>query len=204
MGFEYFFFLLAYLIGSIPFALIIALPQGVDPRKEGSKNPGATNVARLLGKKWGLATFLGDAGKGITALFIVRILSGQSFQEAPFLYTGVAVSAVLGHLFSLFLKFKGGKGVATTIGTFLFLTPKAMLCSLGIFFLGLYLSGFVSVGSLLSVALLPIFIYKSKYPSEYIYGSLFLGLFIWIKHKDNIKRLLKGQEKTWKKINDRS
>ncbi|MFN3921930.1 MAG: glycerol-3-phosphate 1-O-acyltransferase PlsY [Caldimicrobium sp.] len=194
-----FYFLLAYLLGSIPFALIIALPQGVDPRREGSKNPGATNVARLLGKKWGLLTFLGDAGKGIIAIGLVKILTGTNFEKDSFLYAGVAFFSVLGHLFSIFLKFKGGKGVATTIGTFLLLTPKAMFLSLIFFFLALYFSGYVSLGSLLGTALLPLFIYLFNYPSEYIYISLILGILIWIKHKDNIKRLLQGKEKTWKK-----
>ncbi|MFN3407245.1 MAG: glycerol-3-phosphate acyltransferase, partial [Caldimicrobium sp.] len=79
MSFEAIYFLFAYFLGSIPFALIISLPKGVDPRKEGSKNPGATNVARLLGKKWGALTFLGDSGKGILALLIVKVLSNKSF-----------------------------------------------------------------------------------------------------------------------------
>ncbi|BAU22834.1 hypothetical protein THC_0439 [Caldimicrobium thiodismutans] len=193
------YFLLAYLLGSIPFALIVALPQGVDPRKEGSKNPGATNVARLLGKKWGLITFLGDAGKGIFALLLTKIFTSLSFKETPELYAGVAFFSVLGHLFSPFLKFKGGKGVATTIGTFLILTPKAMLPSLVCFLIAVLLSGFVSLGSLIASASLPIFIYLFNYPTEYIFSSIFLTVLIWIKHRENIKRLLQGQEKTWKK-----
>jgi len=196
---DYIFFVLAYLLGSLPFALIVALPQGVDPRKEGSKNPGATNVARLLGKKWGLLTFLGDAGKGILALFLTRFLTGKDFVEAPFLFAGVAFFAVTGHLFSLFLKFRGGKGVATTIGTFLILTPKAMLPCLLTFFTAVYLSGYVSLGSLLATSLLPIMIYFFGYPAEYVYSTVLLALLIWFKHKDNLKRLLKGEEKTWKK-----
>lgn len=194
-----FYFLLAYLLGSIPFALVISLPQGVDPRKEGSKNPGATNVARLLGKKWGFLTFLGDSGKGIAALYLTKILSSLDFEEAPFLYAGVAFFSVLGHLFSVFLKFRGGKGVATTIGTFLILTPKALIPALFLFFLTVYLTNYVSLGSLLASALLPLFIYLFKYPSEYLYSGIALTILIWIKHKDNIKRLLKGEEKTWKK-----
>ncbi len=194
-----FYFLLAYIFGSIPFALVIALPQGVDPRKEGSKNPGATNVARLLGKKWGILTFLGDAGKGILALYLVRFLSSYDFQEAPFLYAGCAFFAVSGHIFSIFLKFKGGKGVATTIGTFLILTPKALIPALLIFALAVYITNYVSVGSLLTTALLPLFIYLFRYPSEYVYCGILLAIIIWIKHKDNIKRLIRGEEKTWKK-----
>lgn len=194
-----FFFLLAYFLGSLPFALIIALPQGVDPRKEGSKNPGATNVARLLGKKWGFLTFIGDAGKGILAILLALISTGTTFYEDPFLYAGIAGFSVLGHLFPIFLKFKGGKGVATTIGTFLILTPKALLATLIVFVLAVFFSGYISLGSLLSVALLPLLIYIFNYSSEYVYVSLILCILIWIKHKDNIKRLLKGEEKNLEK-----
>jgi glycerol-3-phosphate acyltransferase PlsY len=191
------FFLLAYLLGSIPFALVVSLPQGVDPRKAGSKNPGATNVARLLGKKWGVITFLGDLGKGIIALFIAKFATGLSFQEAPSLYAGVALFAVLGHMYSLFLKIKGGKGVATTIGTFLVLTPLPSLLSLIFFLLMVYLTNYVSVGSLTFSLVLPILIYFFNYPKEYFFISLALTLLIWIKHRDNIKRLLKGEENPW-------
>ena len=195
------FFLLAYLLGSIPFALVVSLPQGVDPRKAGSKNPGATNVARLLGKKWGAITFLGDAGKGIIALLITKLATGLSFYEEPTLYAGVALFAVLGHMYSLFLKFRGGKGVATTIGTFLVLTPLPSLLSLIFFLLIVYLTNYVSVGSLTFSLVLPVFIYFFNYPEEYFFSSIVLTLFIWIKHRDNIKRLLKGQENPWKKKN---
>lgn len=195
------FFLLAYLLGSIPFALVVSLPQGVDPRKVGSKNPGATNVARLLGKKWGAITFLGDAGKGIIALLITKLATGLSFYEEPTLYAGVALFAVLGHMYSLFLKFRGGKGVATTIGTFLVLTPLPSLLSLIFFLLIVYLTNYVSVGSLTFSLVLPVFIYFFNYPEEYFLSSIILTLFIWIKHRDNIERLLKGQENPWKKKN---
>lgn len=195
-----FLFFLSYLLGSIPFALIVSLPQGVDPRKEGSKNPGATNVARLLGKKWGVITFLGDSLKGVFALFIAYLFLEKIPYPKELVLAGTAFFAVLGHLFSIFLKFKGGKGVATTIGVFLVLAPKAMLISLIIFFIAVFISNYVSVGSLLATALLPLNIFLMNYPSEYIICSFFLAILIWIKHKDNIKRLLKGEEKTWRKI----
>ncbi len=199
-----FLFFFSYILGSIPFALIVSLPQGVDPRKEGSKNPGATNVARLLGKKWGILTFIGDSSKGIIAL-LVALLSLDKFPYSKDLVlAGTAFFAVLGHLFSIFLKFRGGKGVATTIGVFLVLAPKAMIASLIIFLIAVIISNYVSVGSLLATALLPLNIFLFDYPSEYIICSLFLAILIWIKHKDNIKRLLRGEEKTWRKIkNDR-
>lgn len=195
--FLYFF---SYLLGSIPFALLVSLPQGVDPRKEGSKNPGATNVARLLGKKWGIITFLGDSLKGIFALFIAYLFLEKIPYPKELVLAGTAFFAVLGHLFSIFLKFKGGKGVATTVGVFLVLAPKAMLISLIIFFIAVFISNYVSVGSLLATALLPLNIFLINYPSEYSICSFFLAILIWIKHKDNIKRLLKGEEKTWRKV----
>jgi len=195
-----FLFFFSYILGSIPFALLVALPQGIDPRKEGSKNPGATNVARLLGKKWGIVTFLGDSLKGVLALFIAFLLLNKIPYPEEFVLAGVAFFAVLGHLFSVFLKFRGGKGVATTIGVFLILTPKAMFICLGIFFIAVFLSNYVSVGSLLATALLPLTIFLTGYSSEYILCSFLLAILIWIKHKDNIKRLLRGKEKTWKKV----
>uniref|UniRef100_A0A7V5K3S1 Glycerol-3-phosphate acyltransferase n=1 Tax=Thermodesulfobacterium geofontis TaxID=1295609 RepID=A0A7V5K3S1_9BACT len=195
-----FLFFFSYLLGSIPFALLVSLPQGVDPRKEGSKNPGATNVARLLGKKWGIITFLGDSLKGIFALFIAYLFLEKIPYPKELVLAGTAFFAVLGHLFSIFLKFKGGKGVATTVGVFLVLAPKAMLISLIIFFIAVFISNYVSVGSLLATALLPLNIFLINYPSEYSICSFFLAILIWIKHKDNIKRLLKGEEKTWRKV----
>jgi glycerol-3-phosphate acyltransferase PlsY len=195
-----FLFFFSYLLGSIPFALLVSLPQGVDPRKEGSKNPGATNVARLLGKKWGIITFLGDSLKGIFALFIAYLFLEKIPYPKELVLAGTAFFAVLGHLFSIFLKFKGGKGVATTIGVFLVLAPKAMLISLIIFFVAVFISNYVSVGSLLATALLPLNIFLMNYSSEYSICSFFLAILIWIKHKDNIKRLLKGEEKTWRKV----
>jgi len=193
-------FLIGYLLGSIPFALIVSLPRGVDPRKAGSGNPGATNVARLLGKKWGVITFLGDSGKGILAIAITYLIAKKIHAtNLNELLALAGTGAVLGHMFSLFLKFKGGKGVATTVGTFLILTPKAMLCSLVLFLLGVLISGFVSVGSLLCAASLPLFVHLFGYPKSFLLASVLLGILIWIKHKDNIKRLLRGEEKTWKK-----
>uniref|UniRef100_A0A7V5XHH7 Glycerol-3-phosphate acyltransferase n=1 Tax=Thermodesulfobacterium geofontis TaxID=1295609 RepID=A0A7V5XHH7_9BACT len=195
-----FLFFFSYLLGSIPFALLVSLPQGVDPRKEGSKNPGATNVARLLGKKWGIVTFLGDSLKGVLALLVAFLFLDKIPYPKELVLAGTAFFAVLGHLFSIFLKFKGGKGVATSIGVFLVLAPKAMLISLAIFLIAVFISNYVSVGSLLATALLPLNIFLMNYPSEYIMCSFFLAILIWIKHKDNIKRLLKGEEKTWRKI----
>lgn len=192
--------ILSYILGSIPFALLVCLPFRIDPRKEGSKNPGATNVARLLGKKWGLITFLGDATKGIVALVLAYLVKDHLPYPKELVFSLVAFFAVLGHLFSIFLGFKGGKGVATTIGVFFVLAPKAMLTALVLFFVAVALTGFVSVGSLLTTLFLPIALFIFNYPIEYIFCATLLGVLIWIKHKDNLKRLLKGEEKSWKKM----
>jgi glycerol-3-phosphate acyltransferase PlsY len=104
-------------------------------------------------------------------------------------------------MYSLFLKLKGGKGVATTIGTFLVLTPLPSLLSLIFFLLMLYLTNYVSVGSLTFSLVLPILIHFFNYPKEYFISSIALTLLIWIKHRDNIKRLLKGEENPWKRKN---
>jgi len=194
-------FCLGFLLGSIPFALIVSLPQGIDPRKAGSGNPGATNVARLLGKKWGVLTFLGDSTKGILSLFIAYKLLPYLNAPKELVLSVAGVSAVLGHMFSVFLKFKGGKGVATTVGVFLVLVPKAMLVGLLIFVLAVGISGFVSVGSLLMTGALPFLIMFFKYSKTYAIAAGILAVIIWFKHHSNIQRLLKGEEKTWKKKN---
>lgn len=188
----------AYLLGSVPFAILICKPFGIDPRKAGSGNPGATNVARLLGKKWGLLTLVGDLGKALGPL----VLAMSFLEEAPhyqWWLSAVGFSAFLGHLFPLYLGFKGGKGVATATGVLLLLCPLAVVLSLPIFILAVALSGFVSVGSLLASALIPVWIYLFCPHPAYLALSLAMAALIWIKHRDNIRRLLQGQEKSWRK-----
>ncbi len=198
MAKEYLIFLLAYLLGSIPFALLIARPFGIDPRQHGSRNLGATNVARLLGKKWGLLTLLGDMGKGILPMILaLKLFKGHPLQD--WLVAGSGLAAFLGHLFPLYLRFRGGKGVATATGVFLVLCPKALLLSLAFFIAAVKISGFVSVGSLFASALMPLFIHFFCPNRAYQVFSLLMAILIWIKHKDNIRRLLRGEEKSWKK-----
>ncbi|NPB08727.1 MAG: glycerol-3-phosphate 1-O-acyltransferase PlsY [Thermodesulfobacteria bacterium] len=200
MGKECLIFVLAYLLGSIPTALLVAKPFGIDPREHGSRNLGATNVARLLGKKWGLITLLGDMGKGILPMLLALHL----FRDHPsrdWLVALTGLSAFLGHLFPLYLKFRGGKGVATATGVFLVLCPKALLVALVAFILAVKFSGFVSVGSLLASALMPGLIYLFCPNKAYETVALIMAVLIWIKHRENIRRLLRGEEKSWKKKN---
>ncbi len=195
---EYLIFLLGYLMGSIPTALLVSKPFGLDPREHGSKNLGATNVARLLGKKWGLITLLGDMGKGIIPMLIAkRLFAGHP--QVSWLVAGTGFFAFLGHLFPLYLKFRGGKGVATATGVFLVLCPLAVLINLGVFILAVKMTGFVSVGSLLTSALMPVLIYFICRNKAYLAIAGAMAVLIWIRHQANIRRLLRGEEKSWKK-----
>lgn len=189
--------LACYLIGAIPFGLLVSRRSGVDIRREGSKNIGATNVTRLLGKKMGLLTLLGDIGKGFFPVFLSSLLiQGDAY---GLVLAFCAAATVIGHMFSIYLGFKGGKGVATGLGVFLFLSPLAVLGCLLIFLAVVRLSGFVSLGSLIgSASMLPL-LYLLDADSWKMYAALFIIVLIWLKHYQNIGRLLRGEEKSWKK-----
>lgn len=188
----------SYLIGAIPFGLIIGRLAGIDVRLSGSGNIGATNVTRLLGKKLGLLTLVLDCLKGFLPIFLAsRLLPAGPYREMVLLLCGIM--AVLGHMFPLYLGFKGGKGVATGLGVFLFLSPAAIIISLAVFVATVALSGFVSAGSLLASALFPIWLWLLGQPAASIGTAAIIALLIWVKHRENISRLIVGQEKSWKK-----
>lgn len=187
-----------YLIGAIPFGLILSRSSGVDIRKSGSCNIGATNVTRLLGRKKGALTLLLDVAKGFFPLYAVDLLSGkQPHQNLTLAFC--AAATVLGHMYPVYLGFRGGKGVATGLGIFLYLTPQVLLFCLGVFLLAAGLTGFVSLGSLLAAITAPIALYFLHAPAWKVLLALFIAGMIWIKHVPNIKRLLAGTEKSWKK-----
>ena len=190
----------AYLIGSIPFGLLIGKTMGVDVRQAGSGNIGATNVHRLLGKKLGIFTLLADVAKAIVPMLFVRwFVAGHADPAAGDLWVALTgAGAFLGHLFPIYLQFRGGKGVATALGIFLVLEPWAVLFSLALFVLVVLWGGYVSLGSLMAAAFMPLWIWLLGGPALYIYLALFVGAFIWIKHHDNLGRLLRGEEKSWK------
>lgn len=188
----------SYLIGAIPFGLVIGNMAGKDVRQEGSKNIGATNVSRVLGKKLGFLTLLCDCLKGYLPMLIASsILPEQEGKELVVCLCGVM--AVVGHMFPVYLGFKGGKGVATGLGVFLFLSPLAIAISLGVFIAAVALSGFVSVGSLLASGLIPLWLWLLNASTVTIFTAALVAALIWLKHHENIKRLLQGQEKSWKK-----
>ncbi len=188
--------LVAYLIGSIPNGVIIAkIFCKIDPTKSGSGNIGATNVYRTAGKIPGIITLILDILKGFLSVYFAKKW-GLDFQIV--LFTGLA--AFLGHLFPVFLKFKGGKGVATAIGIFLVLTPLAVLIAAIIFFIVAYIWRYVSLASMISSFLLPaiikvLIIFKFyNYPDSLVYFAGTISILIIYKHKANIQRLIEKKE----------
>lgn len=179
---------LTYLISSIPFGLIVGKIFGKDVRKEGSKNIGATNVTRVVGKKAGILVLILDLLKG----FFPILYAKHIFE--PKLVALLAIISVMGHCFSIFLKFKGGKGVATGIGVLLALSPKVTYIII-LFWLGVFLTtGFVSLASILSSSISWVVIHVLEGNLYFTYASFLIGLIIIFKHKENIDRLLKGTE----------
>ena len=194
----YLFPLFGYLLGAIPFGLLYGKMAGIDIRRQGSGNIGATNAARLLGKKLGGLTLLSDILKGLLPMLLVSwVLQDQPDRRIWVLLTGTA--AFLGHCFPIYLNFRGGKGVATALGLHLYLAPLPTLAGLIIFVLTVRLSGFVSLGSILAAAALPLLICLSGGSGELCLASSLIAAIIWLKHHENIARLLKGEEKSWKK-----
>ena len=190
--------LMGYLLGAIPFGLVISRMVGVDDRTQGSKNIGATNVSRVLGKKLGLITLVCDCMKGLLPMFFASLILGESAQK-EMLVALTGVMAVVGHMFPIYLGFKGGKGVATGLGVFLYLSPLAIGISLVVFIAAVALSGFVSAGSLLASGLIPVWLYFLGASKTTIIAAGCVALLIWLKHHENINRLIHGQEKSWKK-----
>lgn len=196
--------IVSYLIGSIPFSFLIGkVFYSADIRQLGSRNVGATNVFRVLGKKAGVFAMLLDSGKGFFAVLIVpkmlpeyagNILDGSYYQVL------CGIFAVIGHNWTVFLKFKGGKGVATSIGVALGLVPLAAGIAVLSFVTLLFISKYVSVSSMISsiIFFAALLFFKEAYPLI-IFGGL-VCLMIIIRHIPNIKRLIKGTEnKLWQK-----
>jgi glycerol-3-phosphate acyltransferase PlsY len=180
----------AFLSGSIPVGVIIAKVKGVDIKKVGSGNIGATNVLRSLGRWPAALTLLGDMLKGTAAVALGR------YFEVGTLYEGIiGFSAILGHNFSLFLGFKGGKGVATSLGVLLFYSPFAVFITFIIWLVVVLSTKYSSLGALVSFGLLPLSIYVVDYSKEKLFVAFLITVFIVIRHKNNIQRLMKGTER---------
>lgn len=179
---------LAFLLGSLPTGLLIAKVRGVNLKEVGSGNIGATNVLRTTGKWPALLTLIGDSAKGVVAVLIARYYGAGVFFEGV-----VGLCAVLGHNFSLFLKFKGGKGVATSLGVLTIYSPQTALFTIIIWLMTVLITRYSSLGALVSFGLLPLSVSvldsRAKVPV-----LLMMTLLIFVRHRDNIRRLIKGTE----------
>ncbi len=197
----------AYLLGAVPFGVLIGRAHGVDIRTRGSQNIGATNVGRVLGRKWGYLCLALDILKGfLPTLAASLVLAGRyGGTQRQGLVLFVALAAVLGHVFPVYLRFRGGKGVATTVGVALGIWPEytvAMGSAVLAYAAVRFTTGRVSVGSLTIATVFPLafFIYSrlaghatgESWPLQVV--SIVLGLVIIVRHRDNIRRLLRGEE----------
>lgn len=181
----------AYLIGSIPTGVIVAKILGApDPRTVGSGNIGATNVGRAAGKAAGIITLIGDILKGL----LITLLALYIFANSPIEVSLVALAAFLGHLFPVFLKFKGGKGVATALGVFLAIAPLQAIVAVVIFAILVALFRYVSVGSMTSAVSLPILLSFFVTSRPYVPLAAIISILVILKHSDNIKRIIQGTE----------
>jgi glycerol-3-phosphate acyltransferase PlsY len=183
--------LFAYLLGSIPSGVLVArMMGGIDPRQSGSGNIGATNVLRTLGKKAAVATLIGDLMKGVIPVLIARWLL-QPDSTGVYL---VAYAAILGHDFPFLLKFKGGKGVATTIGTLTALSPVVALLCLATWLTVVGVTRYSSAGCLSASVLSPLFALLMTKDGKLVLFCVAATALLWILHRENIKRLIAGTE----------
>jgi len=186
----------AFLLGAIPFGKIIGrFIAGMDITRHGSGNIGASNVARTLGVKWGLLTLCLDALKGFVPVFLLARL----LPEASLGPSVVGLSALLGHQFSPFLGFRGGKGVSTAFGAYLAIAPGLCLVSLAFFIITVYIWDFISLGSMVSACTIPLLLLASGRPGGVVAAAVIMATLVCIKHRDNIQRMANGRESKWRK-----
>lgn len=188
--------LAAYLLGSIPFGLLIARAAGAgDIREQGSGNIGAANVTRSAGKIAGIFTLLLDALKGYSAVWLAAHFLHGSMRWM----TLAAVAAVLGHVFPVWLRFRGGKGVATGLGVFLPIAPMAVAGAAAVWILIVLFWGYSSLGSIVAAAVLPLLVYflyapGHEPPLAVTLGTVFIAIVVLVKHRANMERLMRGEE----------
>jgi glycerol-3-phosphate acyltransferase PlsY len=187
--------LFGYLLGSVPTGLILAkFFSKIDPRKIGSKNIGATNIFRTAGKALGILTLMGDLLKGAIPVVIAKQLG-----ESDLWIAISGLTPFLGHIFPIFLGFKGGKGVATALGVYLAIEPRAVLIEFLIFAGIVWKWRYISLGSITCGTTIPILIAFFRYDSKaYFIVSVIIAALILYRHQSNISRLLQGKENKWK------
>jgi len=184
----------SYILGSVPFGLVICKAwRGVDIRKYGSGNIGATNVLRALGPGPAAVVFCADVLKGLIPVVLARRL----FPEIAWIAVVCGMLAILGHSLSIFLRFKGGKGVATSLGVVIGLDPRVAGIGFGIWLLVVILSKYVSVASILASVSVPALMFVFRLPLIYKLFALLAAAFVIFKHRANMVRLLQGKEPRW-------
>ena len=182
--------IVAYLLGSIPFGyLIVRGKSGVDVRETGSGGTGATNVSRRAGKAAGVLTLLLDAAKGCVAVMIAKAVGGDDWVIAV-----AAIAALVGHIFPVWLGFRGGKGVATGVGIFLVLAPIPLLCAGVIFVAIVVLTRYVSLGSITAAILIPVLVWLLSDSQPLLIAAIAGAALIVFAHRGNIQRLAAGTE----------
>ena len=183
----------AYLLGSIPTGLLLGKAYGIDVRKEGSGNIGATNLYRTVGRKVGVMTLAGDCLKGMLPVLAVK------YSSLPVEYAAwVGLAAFSGHVFSVFLKFRGGKGVATALGVFLALSPLAVAVALGVFAVLMLVWRYVSLGSIGAAAVMPIAVWALGEGRVVGVVTMIVAVIVIFRHTENIRRLVAGTESRFK------
>ena len=183
----------AYLLGSIPTGLLLGKLYGIDVRKEGSGNIGATNLYRTVGRKVGIMTLVGDCLKGLLPVVLAWKLGLLEPMQA-----WIGLAAFCGHVFSVFLLFKGGKGVATALGVFLALAPLAVLGALAVFVLLVAIWRYISLGSIAAAAVMPLIIWFMPHTQQLLIATALIAAVVIIKHHTNISRLIAGTESKFK------
>lgn len=183
----------AYLLGSIPTGLLLGRLYGIDVRQEGSGNIGATNLYRTVGRKVGIITLVGDCLKGMLPV----LLAWQLGMTEP-MQAWIGLAAFCGHVFSIFLLFKGGKGVATALGVYLALAPLAVLGALAVFILLVLIWRYISLGSIVAAAVMPVMIWFRPHTLQLLIATALISAIVIIKHHTNISRLIAGTESRFK------
>lgn len=194
------FVAVAYLLGSIPFGYLLikhVFTSGEDVRQIGSGGIGATNVTRRAGRTAGLITYFFDVAKGVAAVMLMKLVAGDDYSWIG----AAAVAAIVGHIFPIFLGFRGGKGVATGVGVYLALAPYSVLTTLVLWALIVYFSRYVSLGSIIATAAVPLWTllyYGLLQPGPHLKALVIIGIIgcalIVAKHHENINRLIHGTE----------
>lgn len=194
-------FLVSYLLGAIPFGYVAGRLKGIDIRQRGSKNVGATNVARVVGRPAGIAVLMLDVAKGLVPVLVVAPLFQRFSPGVSLLNIKVlcGLGAIVGHIFTIFLKFRGGKGVATGCGVLLALDWPALLVSLGVWILVVAVWRYVSLGSIVAIGVYPVstvVLHQGELRASafLILFALAVACLVIARHKSNVKRLLAGTE----------